>query len=88
MKPVNVVRNVDQLGRVVLPKRLRKQFDMNEGDPVEIFVQGDMIFMEKYRPKCVFCGSGENVAEYKAKNLCMTCMSDLALQKDKGAVSV
>ena len=46
MKPAGVVRKVDQLGRIVLPKSLRKRYQMNEGDPVEILVQGDHIILE------------------------------------------
>ena len=33
MKPAGVVRKVDQLGRIVLPKSLRKRYQMNEGIP-------------------------------------------------------
>lgn len=44
MKPAGVVRKVDQLGRIVLPKSLRKRYQMNEGDPVEILVQEITLF--------------------------------------------
>ncbi|EFU38999.1 transcriptional regulator, AbrB family protein [Paenibacillus vortex V453] len=67
MKPAGVVRKVDQLGRIVLPKSLRKRYQMNEGDPVEILVQGDHIILERYRPKCVFCGSMDGVSEFKER---------------------
>jgi AbrB family transcriptional regulator, transcriptional pleiotropic regulator of transition state genes len=77
MKPAGVVRKVDQLGRIVLPKSLRKRYQMNEGDPVEILVQGDHIILERYRPKCVFCGSMEEVNEYKDRYICGQCMSEM-----------
>ncbi|MCM3634492.1 MULTISPECIES: AbrB/MazE/SpoVT family DNA-binding domain-containing protein [Paenibacillus] len=77
MKPAGVVRKVDQLGRIVLPKSLRKRYLMNEGDPVEIFVQGDHIILERYRPKCVFCGSMEEVAEFKERYICNVCMTEM-----------
>jgi len=77
MKPAGVVRKVDQLGRIVLPKSLRKRYLMNEGDPVEIFVQGDHIILERYRPKCVFCGSMVEVAEFKEKYVCDVCMTEM-----------
>ena len=77
MKPAGVVRKVDQLGRIVLPKSLRKRYQMNEGDPVEILVQGDHIILERYRPKCVFCGSMEEVSEFKERTICKQCLSEM-----------
>ncbi|MDG0790348.1 AbrB/MazE/SpoVT family DNA-binding domain-containing protein [Cohnella ginsengisoli] len=77
MKPAGVVRKVDQLGRIVLPKSLRKRYQMNEGDPVEILVQGDHIILERYRPRCVFCSSMENVTEYKERHVCGACMKEM-----------
>ncbi|MGK9253337.1 MULTISPECIES: AbrB/MazE/SpoVT family DNA-binding domain-containing protein [Paenibacillus] len=77
MKPAGVVRKVDQLGRIVLPKSLRKRYQMNEGDPVEILVQGDHIILERYRPRCVFCGSMEQVTDFKERYLCSECMGQM-----------
>ncbi|MBP2002199.1 transcriptional pleiotropic regulator of transition state genes [Paenibacillus shirakamiensis] len=77
MKPAGVVRKVDQLGRIVLPKSLRKRYQMNEGDPVEILVQGDHIILERYRPKCVFCGSMEEVKEFKERTICGQCLTEM-----------
>ncbi|GAB2698853.1 AbrB/MazE/SpoVT family DNA-binding domain-containing protein [Paenibacillus thermoaerophilus] len=77
MRPAGVVRKVDQLGRIVLPKSLRKRYRMNEGDPVEILVQGDNILLERYRPKCIFCSSTEHISEYREKYICRSCMGEL-----------
>lgn len=77
MKPVGIVRKVDQLGRIVLPKSLRKRYLMNEGDPVEILVQGDHIILERYKPKCVFCSNQENVVEYNSRYICNDCLVDM-----------
>lgn len=77
MKPAGVVRKVDQLGRIVLPKSLRKRYQMNEGDPVEILVQGDHIILERYRPKCVFCGSMDQVSDFKERSICHQCLLEM-----------
>ncbi|MCD1260984.1 AbrB/MazE/SpoVT family DNA-binding domain-containing protein [Paenibacillus athensensis] len=77
MKPAGVVRKVDQLGRIVLPKSLRKRYQMNEGDPVEILVQGDHIILERYRPKCVFCGNMEQVSEFRERHICGVCLAEM-----------
>lgn len=50
MKATGIVRKLDHLGRVVLPRELRRTMGLNEGTPIEIFTQGDMIIIKKYRP--------------------------------------
>jgi transcriptional pleiotropic regulator of transition state genes len=83
MKPAGVVRKVDQLGRIVLPKSLRKRYQMNEGDPVEILVQGDHIILERYRPKCVFCGNMDRVSEFKERHICADCLTEMNRLKER-----
>lgn len=77
MKAVGVVRKVDQLGRIVLPKSLRKRYALNEGEPVEILVLGDQIILEKFKPRCVFCTSIDAVSEFNEKHVCSSCISEL-----------
>ena len=48
MKATGIVRAVDSLGRLVLPKELRRSFGISEGDPMEFFVEGDGIFVKKF----------------------------------------
>ena len=49
MKETGVVRRIDELGRIVIPKEIRKNLKIREGDPVEIFVsQGENIVLKKY----------------------------------------
>lgn len=84
MKPIGVVRKVDQLGRIVLPKSLRKRYQMNEGDPVEILVSGDQIILEKHKPKCVFCTSTEKVMEFNDRCICLPCINEMQAYMDRG----
>ena len=57
MKETGIVRCIDGLGRIVLPKEMRKCMDIDHGDELEIFVEGDRIILKKYLPCCYFCGS-------------------------------
>lgn len=50
MKSTGIVRKVDELGRVVIPKELRRTLDIKEGDPLEIYVDGDRVVLRKYEP--------------------------------------
>jgi len=50
MKAAGIIRNLDKLGRVVLPKELRTVFNINPGDPLEIFTDDDgSIIIRKYQ---------------------------------------
>ena len=79
MKSTGIVRELDSLGRIVLPKSLRRVYDLNEKDGLEIFTEGDMLILRKYTPFCVFCGSSEGIVSYKGKNICHHCMEDISV---------
>lgn len=59
MKSTGVVRRLDQLGRIVLPKELRRTMNINEKDPMEILVENEYIIFQKYAPKkeCIMTGN-------------------------------
>lgn len=50
MKATGIVRRIDDLGRVVIPKEIRRSFHIQEGDPLEIFTAEGMICFKKYDP--------------------------------------
>ena len=58
MKTTGIVRGIDSLGRIVLPKELRTNMHIDKDSKLEIFVEGDQIILKKHRPagSCDFCG--------------------------------
>ena len=51
MKATGVVRRIDDLGRVVIPKEIRKTLRIKEGEPLEIFTDREgQIILKKYSP--------------------------------------
>lgn len=78
MKSLGIVRQVDELGRVVIPVELRRTLDINPRDALEIFTERDTIILEKYEPACIFCGEAKNVCHFKGKKICPDCMDDLS----------
>jgi AbrB family looped-hinge helix DNA binding protein len=51
MKSTGIVRRIDDLGRVVIPKEIRRNFGIKEGDPLEIYTDRDgAIIFKKYAP--------------------------------------
>lgn len=77
MKAVGIVRQLDTLGRVVLPIELRRTFDIKEKDPLEIFVDGENIILHKYEPSCTFCDEASNTVMFKGKLVCESCLNEL-----------
>jgi len=75
MKATGIVRKVDTLGRIVLPIELRRTLGIDVKDPIEIFVDGEMIVLRKYEPACTFCGSADNIKHIKGKRVCGECVT-------------
>lgn len=50
MKSTGMIRPVDNLGRVVLPKELRVNLKLEHNTPLEIFVEGEKIILQKHQP--------------------------------------
>lgn len=59
MKSTGIVRKVDELGRLVIPMELRRSLGIEVKDPVEIFVEGDQIILQKYKPNMACAVTGE-----------------------------
>ena len=75
MKATGIVRNVDALGRIVLPKELRRILNLEEGTPLEIFTTEDgAVVLRQYAPGCSCCGRTDNLKEYKGISLCQRCI--------------
>ncbi len=78
MKATGIVRRIDDLGRVVVPKEIRRTLRIREGDPLEIFTdrEGEII-LKKYSPigeLGIFAGQ---YAESLAQTMgCLVCVSD------------
>ena len=77
MKSTGIVRKVDELGRIVLPIELRRTLDINEKDPLEIFVDGSTVVLKKYEPACIFCNNAKDVVNFKGRNVCPACIQEL-----------
>jgi transcriptional pleiotropic regulator of transition state genes len=75
MKSTGIVRRIDDLGRVVIPKELRRTLGVASLDPLEIFVDGDKIILKKYNPGCTLCDSLTDLKELSGKLICASCVT-------------
>ena len=50
MRATGIIRRIDDLGRVVIPKEIRRNCNIREGEPLEIFLQDGGVVFKKYNP--------------------------------------
>ena len=76
MKATGIVRRIDDLGRVVIPKEIRRTMRIREGDPLEIYTdrEGEVIF-KKYSP----IGELSSFAAQYAETLYKTCNLEVVI---------
>lgn len=48
MRATGIVRRVDDLGRVVIPKEIRRSMGIKEGEPLEIYLEDDAVIFRRY----------------------------------------
>lgn len=72
-----IIRKLDELGRVCLPKEMRKSLEMEERQRLEIDLKNETIIIRKYEDKCTFCGSNNDITDFKEKKICGKCKEEL-----------
>ena len=77
MKSTGMIRQLDSLGRIVLPIELRRTLGINTKDMLEIMVDGNSVILRKYEPNCHFCGSSSGLVSYRDKLVCRRCLREL-----------
>ena len=77
MKSTGVIRQIDELGRFVLPVEIRRALQINLKDHIEIYTEIYRIILKKYQPACLFCNSTEDNVSYQDKRICRKCLEKL-----------
>ena len=77
MKATGIVRRIDDLGRIVIPKEIRRTLRIREGDPLEIFTDREgEIMLKKYSPigelRDVAVSYAESLAQTTGELVCIT----------------
>lgn len=78
MKATGIVRRIDDLGRIVIPKEIRRTLRIREGDPLEIFTdREDQIVLKKYSQMGELSAFSADYAESLAQTTgCTVCITD------------
>lgn len=77
MKSIGIVRKVDELGRIVIPKETRQMLSIETSDALEIFYDEASIYLKKYSPGCTFCSNMKDIKYFKGLYVCNECKANL-----------
>ncbi|NGP62676.1 AbrB/MazE/SpoVT family DNA-binding domain-containing protein [Paenibacillus thiaminolyticus] len=80
MKSTGIVRNLDSLGRIVIPMELRRTLNIGQKDAIEIYTDGERIVLQKHGAGCSLCGSTEQSLKRFARDriICVGCITLIA----------
>lgn len=85
MKDTGIIRQIDELGRIVIPIEIRKRLSIKDKDGLEIYVKGERIIFQKPSNQCVFCGKQRNLDTFMDRNVCAPCRAELTARVPVGA---
>ena len=83
MRTFGIVRKIDELGRIVVPKEMRKSLSIENGDEVEILFTEDGILVKKYIPYCVLCSGKDDLQPVEGKYICRDCRAKIGSLLEK-----
>ena len=78
MKSTGIIRNIDELGRIVIPIEIRRTLDITDHDAVAIFTDSDKIILQIYAHKDIFNGSEDDLIDYYGKKVSKKSIIELA----------
>lgn len=78
-----IIRKLDGLGRIVLPKELRDIQGLDEGTPMDVFLDDEgNVLLRKSICHCILCGSGKIIWTENGKSMCGACMEKISRERE------
>jgi transcriptional pleiotropic regulator of transition state genes len=78
---IGTTRQIDQLGRVVVPAALRRMLGISVGDTLEFTARGEELVLRRIAPSCAICGNdASELVDMHEKHLCKGCVEEIRLQ--------
>lgn len=72
-----MIKKIDNLGRVVVPKGYRVMLGLQPGDPLDVEVDGERLVIRPHRDGCALCGGSSALHFYLDKRVCSDCVRGL-----------
>ena len=68
---------IDNLGRIVIPKTIRKALDIDHNDDISMYVENNQLIITKGQRSCDICGNKKVDVQVKDKFLCSKCIKTI-----------
>ncbi len=78
MQTTGTVREIDELGRIVLPAEIREKLGVRKRDSVEFFWRDGHLVLGRHEPACAFCGGKDGLATFAGENVCRACRAKIS----------
>lgn len=76
MKTLGIIRTIDSLGRLVIPREYLKRLNINE-EPLEITLTNAGILIQKPKPFCQLCGKNIDIKKVNNGHICISCIDEI-----------
>ncbi len=83
MKSTGIVRKVDELGRIVLPKELRQTLNINERIQLRFLWTTPLSYCKNMNQHACFCNNTNDMVQYMGRNICKECLKAIEAEADK-----
>ncbi len=77
MKSDKVVRQIDELGRVVIPRDMRRELGLSCGDKITFQSDDNKIIISRLEKHCALCSSKHGLIAFNDKYVCAECLKSL-----------
>ena len=78
MSKKGIERKLDSLGRIVIPKEIRKDLNFKENQSLNINVVDNAVIITKSKEKCLFCYESKELKEYNDFLICKECIENIS----------
>lgn len=78
VRATGMSRKIDEMGRIVIPIEIRRKFNLNFNDEIDIYTNEDSILLKRYEPFCAFCGKTDALETFMEKKICQSCVAEIA----------
>jgi transcriptional pleiotropic regulator of transition state genes len=72
-----LIKKIDNLGRVVVPKGVRQMLGLKPGDALDVEVDSGRLLLSPHNDGCTFCGEEESLKLFANKSVCPGCLAQL-----------
>ncbi len=75
MENSHKIKKIDNLGRIVIPRNIRKALDIKDWDDLYVELSGNSIVITKAHDSCALCGNEEELVSVEDRFVCQKCLT-------------